>query len=459
MYSSVQILDTPLNTFLSSIITDKNKQTKDDIISGNIKMPNYIHYSSENSPVDFNYNRIFIGNLLKRYQMTLFAEEKRKLLNNVSDINVKLANLRNSNESSKLNKITIESRVKSSQINKRSNNNNDYDNYNFNNNNNNHLKNNKSLFFNENINSKKNLNLNYINNNKKLNSFNQKKNYQSQKIISYGINPIQSSKRYDLLKYEQNENDIIKQKEAEAFVKRLREIKNTNEVLKRKKETESYFKHLEEDIKLWEKNRIIIEKNKHIQNLIDRQNNKIKKYDVLNQKIVNKKYHYYNPNISENLNKNKSYENYNNNNNEYYNNKNNNFQSLPNINYNNNNNNNNNKIFNNNINSDINNLSKNDIFKDLDNGEINLSLSKYYSNINNNGNNNNVETINMDNNNNNSFSIINSSMNTKKSPYFFNDPKYNLSKNKLVEQIKVKYGVKKKDYSNSRILNDEELNN
>ena len=437
MYSSVQILDTPLNTFLSSIITDKNKQTKDDIISGNIKMPNYIHYSSENSPVDFNYNRIFIGNLLKRYQMTLFAEEKRKLLNNVSDINIKLANLRNSNESSKLNKITIESRVKSSQINKRSNNNNDYDYNNYNFDNKNSLKNNKSLFFNENT--KKNLNLNYISNNSNKNTLNQKKNYQSQKIISNKINPIQSSKRYDLLKYEQKENDIIKQKEAEAFVKRLKEIKNTNEVLKRKKETESYFKHLEEDIKLWEKNRIIIEKNKHIQNLIDRQNNKIKKYDVLNQKIVNKKYHYYNPNISGNLN----YENYNNNN----------FQSLPNINYN-----NNNKIFNNNINSEINNLSKNDIFKELDNGEINLSLSKYYSNINNNGNNNNVETINLDNNNNNSFSIINSSMNTKKSPYFFNDPKYNITKNKLVEQIKVKYGVKKKDYSNSKILNDDELN-
>ena len=437
MYSSVQILDTPLNTFLSSIITDKNKQTKDDIISGNIKMPNYIHFSSENSPVDFNYNRIFIGNLLKRYQMTLFAEEKRKLLNNVSDINIKLANLRNSNESSKLNKITIESRVKSSQINKRSNNNNDYDYNNYNFDNKNSLKNNKSLFFNENT--KKNLNLNYISNNSNKNTLNQKKNYQSQKIISNKINPIQSSKRYDLLKYEQKENDIVKQKEAEAFVKRLKEIKNTNEVLKRKKETESYFKHLEEDIKLWEKNRIIIEKNKHIQNLIDRQNNKIKKYDVLNQKIVNKKYHYYNPNISGNLN----YENYNNNN----------FQSLPNINYN-----NNNKIFNNNINSEINNLSKNDIFKELDNGEINLSLSKYYSNINNNGNNNNVETINLDNNNNNSFSIINSSMNTKKSPYFFNDPKYNITKNKLVEQIKVKYGVKKKDYSNSKILNDDELN-
>ena len=437
MYSSVQILDTPLNTFLSSIIKDKNTQTKDEIISGNIKMPNYIHFSSENSPVDFNYNRIFIGNLLKRYQMTLFAEEKRKLLNNVSDINIKLANLRNSNESSKLNKITIESRVKSSQINKRSNNNNDYDYNNYNFDNKNSLKNNKSLFFNENT--KKNLNLNYISNNSNKNTLNQKKNYQSQKIISNKINPIQSSKRYDLLKYEQKENDIVKQKEAEAFVKRLKEIKNTNEVLKRKKETESYFKHLEEDIKLWEKNRIIIEKNKHIQNLIDRQNNKIKKYDVLNQKIVNKKYHYYNPNISGNLN----YENYNNNN----------FQSLPNINYN-----NNNKIFNNNINSEINNLSKNDIFKELDNGEINLSLSKYYSNINNNGNNNNVETINLDNNNNNSFSIINSSMNTKKSPYFFNDPKYNITKNKLVEQIKVKYGVKKKDYSNSKILNDDELN-
>ncbi len=458
MYSSVQILDTPLNTFLSSIITDKNKQTKDDIISGNIKMPNYIHYSSENSPVEFNYNRIFIGNLLKRYQMTLFAEEKRKLLNNVSDINIKLANLRNSNESSKLNKITIDSRVKSSQINKRINNNNN----NNNDLNNKILKNNKSLFFNENSKTKKNLNLNFIinnnnnNNTKKLNSI--KKNSQSQKIIPNEINPIQTSKRYDLLKYEQKENDVIKQKEAEAFVKRLREIKNTNEVLKRKKETESYFKHLEEDIKLWEKNRIIVEKNRHIQNLIDRQNNKIKKYDVLNQKIVNKKYHYYNPNISENLSKNKSYEN--NNNNDYYNNNNNinnNFQSLPNINY---NNNNNNKIFNNNINSDINNLSKNDIFKDLDNGEINLSLSKYYSNINNNGiNNNNVETINLDNNNNNSLSLINTSMNTKKSPYFFNDPKYNISKNKLVEQIKAKYGVKKKENSNSRILNDDELNN
>ena len=146
MYSSVQILDTPLNTFLSSIIKDKNTQTKDEIISGNIKMPNYIHYSSENSPVEFNYNRIFLSNLLKRYQMTLFAEEKRKLLNNVSDINIKLANLRNSNESSKLNKITIDSRVKSSQINKRINNNNN----NLNNNlNNNILKNNKSLFFNE----------------------------------------------------------------------------------------------------------------------------------------------------------------------------------------------------------------------------------------------------------------------------------------------------------------------
>ena len=457
MYSSVQILDTPLNTFLSSIIKDKNTQTKDEIISGNIKMPNYIHYSSENSPVEFNYNRIFLSNLLKRYQMTLFAEEKRKLLNNVSDINIKLANLRNSNESSKLNKITIDSRVKSSQINKRINNNNN----NNNDLNNKILKNNKSLFFNENSKTKKNLNLNFIinnnnnNNTKKLNSLN--KNSQSQKIFSNEINPIQSSKRYDLIKYEQKENDVIKQKEAEAFVKRLREIKNTNEVLKRKKETESYFKHLEEDIKLWEKNRIIVEKNKHIQNLIDRQNNKIKKYDVLNQKIVNKKYHYYNPNISENLGKNKSYENNNNNNNDYYNsNINNKFQSLPNINY--NNNNNNNKIFNSNINSDINNLSKNDIFKDLDNGEINLSLSKYYSNINNNGNNNNVETINLDNNNN-SLSIINTSMNTKKSPYFFNDPRYNISKNKIVEQIKAKYGVKKKENSNSRILNDDELNN
>ena len=46
--------------------------------------------------------------------MTLFVEEKTKLLNNVSEINIKLTGLRNSNGSSKLIKITIDLRIKNS---------------------------------------------------------------------------------------------------------------------------------------------------------------------------------------------------------------------------------------------------------------------------------------------------------------------------------------------------------
>ena len=433
------IADSVLHNFLNSLINSKNNQTKEDILLGKIKFPTYKNIY-ENETFKTKENKILQYNLLRRYKINLYAEERRKLERNVSNYEIQIQNLRQLNKdiNIKLNNIE-QNRLKSAyatipnnnqiqiekvkNINQRASSNykkinyeNRYQYIKKRNQSNSPIKSNNSI-----EKENKNSNNNIIKKNIMIN------NKIPENVF---IKPLVSSIKKDILRIKNEEKNAYLNNNAKAFIKRLNGSNNkiTSRVLKINREKNNdYIKKIEEDMKMYlEKKEKEKEENK-IMKINENKKNKIGYFE--GKQIINKKYHYYSPRNNQ--------ENYSNNilNNQIKNNEDNIKNNLSNENI----------IINKNKFLNIENYSnKNDeIIKE--NNIIDDNMVQI----------NNFQRINYD------FdyespSILNQS--ERKSPYFFNEPKYNLSIEKRLEEFREKDKLKRKTYR-SRFEDNNKSNN
>ena len=430
------IADSVLHNFLNSLINSKNNQTKEDILLGKIKFPTYKNIY-ENETFKTKENKILKYNLLRRYKINLYAEERRKLERNVSNYEIQIQNLRQLNKdiNIKLNNIE-QNRLKSAyatipnnnqiqiekvkNINQRASSNykkinyeNRYQYIKKRNQSNSPIKSNNSI-----EKKNKNSNNNIIKKNIMIN------NKIPENVF---IKPLVSSIKKDILRIKNEEKNAYLNNNAKAFIKRLNGSNNkiTSRVLKINREKNNdYIKKIEEDMKIYFEKKEKEKEEYKIMKLNDNKKNKIGYFE--GKQIINKKYHYYTPRNNE--------ENYSNNilntqiknNDDYI--KNNSLNETPNRNK--------NKYINtenysnkNNKNINENTLIENNI---QDNNFQENNIHENY-----------FQRINYD------FDYESPSIleqNQRKSPYFFNEPKYNLSIEKRLEEFREKDKLIRKTY-------------
>ena len=88
--------NTPVNNFISSIISEKNKQIKESILLGQIDFPNVLFYDKnyfQPNKFQSNSHKIFLSNLQKQKQLLIVKEEKSNLLNKVKMTDKKILNI------------------------------------------------------------------------------------------------------------------------------------------------------------------------------------------------------------------------------------------------------------------------------------------------------------------------------------------------------------------------------
>ena len=92
--------NTPLSNFIYSIITDKNKQIKENILLGNIKFNDILFYSNqkENNPLKTPSHLSFLNNLQRQKQLLEVREEKANLEKKVSLADNQLLSIKNKNK-------------------------------------------------------------------------------------------------------------------------------------------------------------------------------------------------------------------------------------------------------------------------------------------------------------------------------------------------------------------------
>ncbi len=371
--SNVINFDSSINTFLTNLIDSKNNQTKEDILTGKIIFPEY--NSNINKKTSFkNEDTILLQNqLFRKYKINLYSEVRAKLERNISNYEYQIMNLKNLNKSVNLKMNEKQANIfksnylpstpnlnqnhkkkiyklKSDILNKEDKNDDSskraYSNYQLNEINNqknqkkiiskqqiknnnqfilsnekrsisNHpdymkeLKNNESS--NKNLKNNKFIDWNKNNDNKLLNSFNKSVQFQrtgkevllSNKYKTEYINQLSSSIEKDILKYDMKDKDYDLALNARIFVRKLKSDKNNHDILKRKRKINEYNKQMDKDLKNY------YDKQKQAKinhDLIRSMENDLKanKFQYLEKKYVNKKYHYYTPSSSRIKNYNKN---------------------------------------------------------------------------------------------------------------------------------------------------------
>ena len=96
--SNIVDFDSSINSFLTNIINTKNNQTKEDIISGKIKFPDYTSIINEKSSFKNEENILLKNKLLRKYKISLYVEERAKLERNIYNYESQIMNLRNKNK-------------------------------------------------------------------------------------------------------------------------------------------------------------------------------------------------------------------------------------------------------------------------------------------------------------------------------------------------------------------------
>ncbi len=91
--------NTPLSNYIYTIITEKNKQIKENILLGNIKFHDIIFYSNqtENNPLNSPSHLSFLDNLQRQKQLLEVREEKSNLEKKVSMVDNQLLSIKNNN--------------------------------------------------------------------------------------------------------------------------------------------------------------------------------------------------------------------------------------------------------------------------------------------------------------------------------------------------------------------------
>ena len=91
--------NTPLSNYIYTIITEKNKQIKENILLGNIKFHDIIFYSNqtENNSLKSPSHLSFLDNLQRQKQLLEVREEKSNLEKKVSIVDNQLLSIKNNN--------------------------------------------------------------------------------------------------------------------------------------------------------------------------------------------------------------------------------------------------------------------------------------------------------------------------------------------------------------------------
>ena len=91
--------NTPLSNYIYTIITEKNKQIKENILLGNIKFHDIIFYSNqtENNSLKSPSHLSFLDNLQRQKQLLEVREEKSNLEKKVSMVDNQLLSIKNNN--------------------------------------------------------------------------------------------------------------------------------------------------------------------------------------------------------------------------------------------------------------------------------------------------------------------------------------------------------------------------
>lgn len=91
--------NTPLSNFIYTIINEKNKQIKENILLGNINFPKILIYSTRNEENTFKSNShiAFLNNLDKQKQLSEVREEKANLEKKVNLVDHQLLSIKNYN--------------------------------------------------------------------------------------------------------------------------------------------------------------------------------------------------------------------------------------------------------------------------------------------------------------------------------------------------------------------------
>ena len=395
--SNIVEFDSSINSFLTKIINTKNNQTKEDIISGKIKFPNYTSIQKEKTSFKNEENILLKNKLLRKYKISLYVEERAKLERNIYNYENQIMNLRNIKkiddsqmeeklinlyQSTKLpttqllnkkpSKKKIVYKLKSSIINNEinkdnnnelssekqvitnyqtSNNNNEYilknskrvqSGYGINNNENEYKRSNKKQLTNHQINDNYQYKLKYekrsssdfhniidhkiynknnnnynklynnynnsfnrISNNKLYNNINKSVQFQrnAKEILQIDkykteyIKSLSSTIQKDILKLNKVETDYKLTLNAKAFIRRLNADKSQQDILRRKRKINEYNKQLDKDLQNYYDKKKQAEIN---HDLIRSMENDLKeiKYKYFGKKYINKKYHYYTPSSS-----------------------------------------------------------------------------------------------------------------------------------------------------------------
>ena len=423
------IVDSSLNNFLSSLIDSKNNQTKEDILLGKIIFPPYNSTLENIDSFQTKENRIIKNNLLKEYKLNLYDEERKKLKKNILNYEIQLKNLKQLNKDINL-KLNIkeQNRLKSAYTSNQNN---------IDKNNNKITQINSLTRESSNYHNKKNYEViksistnKYEINNKSISS---PKNIVVKKNIPKNIfiKPLISSFKRDFSRINNEDKEQKLEDEAKAFIRRINGVKSNQRTLKINKNKSDYYKKIEEEMKLYyeKKEKEKEDYNKYL-NSNEYKEEKKNKFGYFEGKpIINKKYHYYS---SRGKNRNK-FNNYGNNiiRNQlknYEENTSNLLNDIPNINqykYLNIETNKSEQLKTNDKNKSENIIDENNFYKiqyDFDNDSP-------------------------------SFSDIN----VRRSPYYFNDPKYNLSIEKKLEEFREKDKIKRKTYKSK--FDDNKSNN
>ena len=294
--------NTPLSNYIYSIITDKNKQIKENILLGNIKFNDILFYSNqkENNPLKTPSHLSFLNNLQRQKQLLEVREEKANLEKKVSLADNQLLSIKNKNKV--LNNLNFNER---------------YINTNLNNSKVNHTnsnsKNSKSKNKNKKSSSSEKKNKN---NNSILPTLGKEKKI---KVKNLDLLPIQIKPYKSNSKVNNHETEEKLEKDARAFIQKINKNKQKElaKISKRqqrfalKLKNEIEKKQRENHLKLNEYNRIQYMYKNNGENFIQNNNNnnaynysnvyrmrEENQYSPDNSMIKrhkNKKYHHYSP--------------------------------------------------------------------------------------------------------------------------------------------------------------------
>ena len=215
--------NTPLSNFIYTIINEKNKQIKENILLGNINFPKILIYSTRNEENTFKSNShiAFLNNLDKQKQLSEVREEKANLEKKVNLVDHQLLSIKNYNLSQ--NRLNISQSYINTNLN-----NNKFDTNNnskINSNRYSSEKNSKSKNKRKNSLTKENKNENI----KSLPTLGKEQIRRRKKVQNIAVKPIQIKSFKSKSKINNQETEEKLEKNAKAFIQKI--INNKKNVL------------------------------------------------------------------------------------------------------------------------------------------------------------------------------------------------------------------------------------